>query len=60
MELDRIRASSNVKFDALEARNEPLDLAAFDPKPATDEQRQASHYYKQAVSLLVELEAGDG
>jgi len=42
-------------FDALEARNEPLDIAAFDPKPANDEQRQASHHYKQAAGLVAEL-----
>ena len=42
-------------FDALEARNEPLDIATFDSKPTTDEQRQASHYYKQAASLVAEL-----
>jgi hypothetical protein len=42
-------------FDALEARREPLDFAAFDPKPANDEQRQASHYYKQAAGLVADL-----
>src|SRR4029453_10605844 len=42
-------------FDALEARNEPLDVATFEPKPTTDEQRQASHYCKQAAGLVAEL-----
>lgn len=42
-------------FDALEARHEPLDVATFDPQPTTDEQRQASHYYKQAIGLVAEL-----
>jgi hypothetical protein len=42
-------------FDALEARQEPLDFAAFDPKPTTDEQRQASHYYKQAAGFVADL-----
>ena len=42
-------------FDALEARGEPLDPAALQPTPTTDEQRQASHYYKQASSLVADL-----
>jgi len=42
-------------FDTLEARGEPLDVADLQPKPATDEQRQASHYYKQATSLVADL-----
>lgn len=42
-------------FDALEARGEPLDPAELEPKPTTDEQRQASHYYKQAASLVADL-----
>jgi hypothetical protein len=42
-------------FDDLQARHEPLDLAEFDPKPVTDEQRQASHYYKQASALVADL-----
>ena len=42
-------------FDALEARHEPLDVAAFDPKPVSAEERQASHYYKQATNLIADL-----
>lgn len=42
-------------LDALEARHEPLDIAQFDPIPKTDEQRQASHYYRQASALLADL-----
>ncbi len=42
-------------LDALEARHEPLDLVHFDPQPATDEQRQASHFYKQAIAQLTDL-----
>src|SRR5436190_13912042 len=38
-------------LDALEARHEPLDPAEFEAKPATDEQRQASHLYAQAGRL---------
>src|SRR5690349_7249975 len=38
-------------LDALETRHEPLDIAAFDPKPTTAEQRQASHVYAQAGKL---------
>jgi len=39
-------------FDALEARREPLDVAEFERKPATDEQRQASHLYAEAGKLV--------
>jgi hypothetical protein len=39
-------------LDALEARNEPLDVAGFDVKPATPEQREASHLYAQAGKLV--------
>lgn len=42
-------------FDALETRNEPLDIADFSPKAATTEQRQASHYYAQAGRLVGDL-----
>lgn len=39
-------------FDALEARKEPLDVAEFEPKPATAEQKEASHLYAQAGKLV--------
>jgi hypothetical protein len=39
-------------FDALEAREESLDVDDFDPKPATGEQREASHLYAQAMRLV--------
>lgn len=39
-------------LDALEARNQPLDIADFDVKPATREQREASHLYAQAGKLV--------
>src|SRR6185436_18646621 len=39
-------------LDALEARNEPLDITGFDGKPATPEQREASHLYAQAGKLV--------
>ena len=42
-------------FAALEARNEPLDIAAFDPTPSTDEQKQASHDYAQASKLVADV-----
>jgi hypothetical protein len=42
----------NRTLDALEARREPLDVDAFDSRPATDEQRRASHYYAQAGKLV--------
>lgn len=41
-------------LDALEARHEPLDAADFDVKPATAEQRDASHLYAQALKLVQE------
>jgi hypothetical protein len=42
-------------LDALEARQEPLDVDKLDPRPATDEQRQASHLYAQAGKLVGEM-----
>lgn len=39
-------------LDALEVRNEPLDIADFEVKPTTSEQREASHVYAQAVKLV--------
>src|SRR4051794_14520788 len=39
-------------LDALEARHEPLDVAQFDLKPTTPEQREASHLYAQAGKLV--------
>ena len=39
-------------LDALEARNERLDIADFEVKPATPEQREASHLYAQAGRLV--------
>ena len=42
-------------LDALEARGEPLDPAELQPKPTSDEQRQASHYYRQAANLVADL-----
>ena len=41
-------------LDAVEARGEPLDLAAFDPAPETEEQRRASHYYAEAMRLTAD------
>jgi hypothetical protein len=38
-------------LDALEARHEPLDIADFETKPATDAQREASHTYARATRL---------
>ena len=38
-------------FDALEARDESLDIHDFERKPATGEQREASHLYAQAMRL---------
>ena len=50
----RIEASRlDSAFDALEARDESLDIHDFDRKPATDEQREASHLYAQAMRLVV-------
>ena len=49
----RIEASRlDRAFDALEARDEPLDIAEFDLKPATGEQREASHLYAQAMKSV--------
>jgi hypothetical protein len=39
-------------LDALEARQEPLDVDKLDPRPTTDEQRQASHLYARAGKLV--------
>jgi hypothetical protein len=39
-------------LDALEARHEPLDPAEFNVKPATSDQREASHLYAQARKLV--------
>jgi len=39
-------------LDALEARHEPLDLAEFNVRPSTPEQREASHLYAQAGKLV--------
>ncbi len=47
-------ARLNRVLDALEARNEPLDVDKLDPRPETDEQRQASHLYAQAGKLVGE------
>jgi hypothetical protein len=41
-------------FDAIEARGESLDVAAFEPHPSTPEQRQASHHYARAIELVGE------
>ena len=42
-------------LDALEARNEPLDVDEFAIKPTTPEQREASHLYAQARKLAAAL-----
>jgi hypothetical protein len=42
-------------LDALAARDEPLDIAEFDPKPVTADQKQASHYYAQAQKLVEDV-----
>jgi hypothetical protein len=42
-------------LDALEARHEPLDIDAFNVKPTTPEQREASHLYAQARKLTADL-----
>ncbi len=39
-------------LDALEARHEPLDIAEFERKTLTAEQKQASHLYAQAGKLM--------
>ncbi len=41
-------------LDAIEARGEPLDLHRLDPVPETDEQRQASRDYAEAVRLAAD------
>ena len=38
-------------LDALEARHEPLDIADFEPTPATAEQREASRTYARAMAI---------
>src|SRR5215210_1122759 len=38
-------------LDALEARDEPLDIADFYPRPTTSEGRQASHLYAETLRL---------
>jgi len=47
-------ARLNRALDALEARHEPLDVDKLDPRPSTEEQRQASHLYAQAGRLVGE------
>jgi hypothetical protein len=47
-------ARLNRALDALEARHEPLDVDRLDPRPSTEEQRQASHLYAQAGRLVGE------
>ena len=42
-------------LDALEARHERLDLAAFETTPTTAEQREASHLYARATKLVAGL-----
>jgi hypothetical protein len=39
-------------LDALEARHEPLDIADFEPTPATAEQREASRTYARAMAIV--------
>src|SRR5262249_28350056 len=39
-------------LDALEARHEPLDPAEFNVKPATADEREASHLLAQARKLI--------
>lgn len=45
-------ARLNRALDRLERRNEQLDVADFEPKPSTPEQRQASHLYADAGRLV--------
>ena len=47
-------ARLNRVLDTLEASHEPLDVDKLDPRPSTDEQRQASHLYAQAGKLVGE------
>lgn len=42
-------------LDALEAGDEPLDVAAFEPQAVTPDQKQASHYYAQAQKLVEDV-----
>ncbi len=42
-------------LDALEARQEPLDIDDFNAKPTTPEQRQASHVLARARQLIANL-----
>ena len=51
-------ARLNRVLDALEASHEPLDVDKLDPRPSTDEQRQASHLYAQAGKLVGETAGG--
>jgi hypothetical protein len=46
-------------LDALEARHEPLDIAEFDVKPTTSEQREASHVYAEAMKLVGDATTSD-
>ena len=39
-------------LDALEASGVPIDMTEFEVKPATNEQREASHLYAQAAKLV--------
>lgn len=53
---DRIEAARlDRALDGLEARREPLDIADFDVKPATSEQREASGLYAQAMKLVGDI-----
>jgi hypothetical protein len=48
----RIEAARlDAALDALEARDEPLDIAEFYPQPATAEGRHASHMYAETLKL---------
>jgi hypothetical protein len=47
----------NRALDVLEARGEPLDVNALDPRPATAEQREASHLYAEAGKLVGDVQA---
>jgi hypothetical protein len=44
-------ARLDAALDALEARDEPLDVAEFYPRPTTREARQASHMYAETLKL---------
>ena len=41
-------------LDALEGRKEPLDVAAFERKPTTPAQEEASHLYAEAGKLVAD------